>query len=219
MDQRRTNDNDNNKEEEMVDFFRVFDLPYEFAIDEQMLREKYRAFMKDLHPDQEQQRYQQRQNTTNSINNTSSSRNSSDTTRETNPPHDASAVTRAYDALKRPHVRAMHLLKLLGHPIEEHESQSQQQQSQPQQSQQPLVGACFLMDVMMQREELEEARHDQMALKRLFDRNGTRMLECVHQLETAFAQRDWAAARTGTAQLQYWNRLDETLREALDSLE
>ena len=221
LDQPRTNDDNNddndntnnNKEEETVDFFRVFDLPYEFAINEQILREKYRAFMKDLHPDQQQQ-HQQRPNTTIS----KSSRNS------TNQPHDdASAVTRAYDALKRPHVRAMHLLKLLGHAIEEQEPSASSNSSTTQQHhhhpQQPLVGACFLMDVMMQQEEVQEARHDQLALKRLYDRNVTRLEECVKQLETAFAEQDWGAARTGTAQLQYWNRLDETLREALDTLD
>ena len=75
------------------------------------------------------------------------------------------------------------------------------------------------MDVMMHREEIDDARHDQNELKRLFDQNAARIADCCRQLEALFAARDFSAARTCTAQLQYWNRIDETLREALDSLE
>jgi molecular chaperone HscB len=197
-------DNSDHADEETVDFFRIFDLPHEFAIDEQVLRERYRNFMKDLHPDQQKQQQQQQQQ----------QNDSPPTASGTDNKPSASAVTRAYDALKRPHVRATHLLKILGHPLEEEATTETTTQQQPQ-----LVGACFLMDVMMHREEIDEARHDQKELKRLFDQNAVRMADCCRQLAESFASRDLPAARTGTAQLQYWNRIDETLREALDSLE
>jgi len=138
--------------------------------------------MKELHPDAQH----------NNINN--------------NTDEQASAVTRAYDTLKRPHERASHLLQVMGCPLEEETTSK-------------LVGACFLMDIMMKREEIEEAGDDQWQLKQLFDKNVVRLEEAYQQLDAAFQARDMNTARKLTAQLQYWNRIDETLREALDSLE
>lgn len=143
--------------------------------------------MKELHPDQHHQHNKNHNNHQHDL-------------------QQASAVTRAYDTLKRPHERATHLLNVLGSPLEEDDASTQ------------LVGACFLMDVMMQREEIEEAQHDQTRLKVLYDRNLERVQECCRQLEVAFRDRDMNTARKLTAQLQYWNRIDETLREALEEI-
>ena len=193
----------NNREDDAVhDAFRIFDLPHQFGLDEQELRNKYRTAMKALHPDVQQQQQQPRSPATNNIQNNADSYTAD---------HEASAVTRAYDTLKRPHERATHLLELLGHPLKEDEAKQQQTTS-------PLVGACFLMDVMLTREEIEEASADknQAALQQLHKTNTARMQECYDHLDAAFGARDFDAARKWTAQLQYWNRIDERLREAMD---
>jgi len=196
----------NNREDDAVhDAFRIFDLPHQFGLDEQELRNKYRTAMKALHPDVQQQKQRTRSSTANNNQNNADSYSAD---------HEASAVTRAYDTLKRPHERATHLLELLGHPLKEDEAQQQQTAS----SSSPLVGACFLMDVMLTREEIEEAAADknQAALEKLHKTNAARMRECYDHLDAAFGARDFDAARKWTAQLQYWNRIDERLREAMD---
>ena len=56
----------------------------------------------------------------------------------------ASAITDAYAVLKAPHLRATHLLELLGAPLDEDTGGD-------------VLGPGFLMHVMEVREELEEA--------------------------------------------------------------
>ena len=56
----------------------------------------------------------------------------------------AADITDAYAVLKAPHLRATHLLELLGAPLEEGTAGSD------------VLGAGFLMHVMEVREELEE---------------------------------------------------------------
>lgn len=187
-----SNSNDNNPTPDH-NAFHVFDLPYQFGIDEIALRTKYREFMKQLHPDQQHSRPSSR----NDNNHHSVSTNI--------PPIDASTVTRAYEILKQPHERATHLLQKLGIPLEEHTNTS-------------VVGACFLMDIMLKREEIETANQDQGKLKSMFESNNQQLKLCCQQLEQAFAKNNYDQARKLTAQLQYWNRIDEKLRDVLDTL-
>ena len=166
------------------DSFRIFDMPYSFNVDEKNLREIYREHMKKLHPDKHSQK---------------SSSIQVDLERQ------AAAVTNAYDTLKRPHVRATHLLELLGHPMEESATGE-------------LVGPDFLMDIMEIRQDIENITDDK-ALRPLYESNKTRIDETCHQLTAAFEAKDMDKALQLTAQLQYWNRIHETLREKMDSME
>lgn len=77
------------------DYYHIFDIPRSFLIDEKLLQDRYRALMKEVHPDQ-----------------------------NPNDNHRAATVTHAYDVLKRPSQRARHLLELLGAPLTEDDNQS-----------------------------------------------------------------------------------------------
>jgi molecular chaperone HscB len=174
------------------DAFRLFDLPYKFMIDHEALRSTYREFMKDLHPDRQHMNH-----------------NPSSTTAAAAAVVEPAVVTDAYDTLKRPHLRATHLLQVLGHPMDEDAAVGSMQ----------LVGDAFLMEIMRIREDIENAATDDAALKPLLDQNLQRIEETCHKLDVAFEAQNMPEALQLTAQLQYWNRIDETLREAMDSLE
>jgi molecular chaperone HscB len=116
----------------------------------------------------------------------------------------ASLVTRAYDVLKQPHQRACHLLKLLGKPMEETASGE------------TLVGTDLLLNIMEIREQVDDCNCDDECLQKLLDENEQRQRECIEQLTKAFALYDLDQALMLTAQLQYWNRIHETIRERMN---
>lgn len=120
----------------------------------------------------------------------------------------AAAVSAAYDTLQRPHERATHLLHVLGHALDEKDAAAATE----------LVGPEFLMEIMERREIIDAATAD-AALKPLLHENQQRMTQCVQRLTEQFAQSNVSAARELTAQLQYWHRIDETIRDKMTSLE
>ena len=117
----------------------------------------------------------------------------------------SSAVTRAYQELTAAHTRAAHLMALRGKPMTE--SLSQQ-----------VVGMEFLMQVMAIREEIESISSDQ-DLRKLLQENDERMVDTCRAFEEALEQGDLDAALKHTARLQYWNRVAESIREKMDSVD
>jgi DnaJ-domain-containing protein 1 len=70
--------------------------------------------------------------------------------------------------------------------------------------------------------ELREAiaeTSDNNKLQEMWRNNKKAIQETCDGLELAFGSQDWDEAVRLTAQLQYWNRIEETLRDKLDSLE
>ena len=84
--------------EEMLDSFRVLEMPRRFAISEADLKANYRKLMKEFHPDKHAGKDQQEREYVEMK---------------------ASRVTQAFQELKDPHTRATHLLDLLGNPMDE----------------------------------------------------------------------------------------------------
>lgn len=164
--------------------FRVFDLPLRFSLNEMELRSHYRTLMAQHHPDRT--RHQQPVN-------------------DDNDRHEASTITRSYETLRHKHSRAMHLLELLGHAVDESSSGN-------------LVGSGFLMEMMEAREDLEGITEDDQ-LQPLLLENKQRMEEIARQLDPAVQNSDFETAARLTAQLQYLNRLEETIREKMDTIE
>jgi molecular chaperone HscB len=117
----------------------------------------------------------------------------------------ASAVTRAYDILKHPHTRATHLLEVLGHPMED-------------QSTGDLVGMVFLMEIMEAREIIDSTVGDD-ELRPLLLENQKEIDETSELLSRAFEQTNLEKALELTAQIQYFTRIDETIREKMKSLD
>ena len=116
----------------------------------------------------------------------------------------ASDITDAYAVLRAPHMRAVHLLELLGTPLDEDTSSD-------------VLGGEFLMDVMEVREELEEAGAEPSRLRTLREANQQSMDTLHAQLCQAFDDtRDLEAARALTARLQYLQRIDEEASSKLE---
>lgn len=120
----------------------------------------------------------------------------------------ASQVTHAFATLKEPHTRASHLLQIQGYPVEEETSGSN------------LVGAEFLMEVMEIRQEIEESDTPK-TLQRLWDENEVRIAQACDELSRildtdSHSDRDFPEAQRLTAMLQYWVRVQETLREKME---
>jgi len=94
-------------------------------------------------------------------------------------------------------MRAVHLLELLGTPLDEGTSGD-------------VLGGEFLMHIMEVREELEEAGVEPSRLQALRDANQQAMDELHAQLRDAFDEaRDVELARALTARLQYLQRVEE----------
>lgn len=119
----------------------------------------------------------------------------------------SSAVTQAYQELTSPHTRASHLMAVRGKPMNETLSQE-------------AVGMDFLMQVMEIREEVDsvETGSDE-ALRNLLASNEQKIAETCTELETAHESGDLDRALQLTAQLQYWNRVTETIREKMENVE
>lgn len=126
------------------------------------------------------------------------------TTQHTVDPHDhSSLVTLAYETLKQPHLRAQHLLKLeSGHTVEETTNAEK------------LMGMHDLMEIMEIRETIDSTS-DHESLKVLLKENEQR-IEATHQaLEKAFGKKEYEEALSLTAKLQYWIRIQETIRHQI----
>lgn len=157
------------------DYFQLLQIPRAFSIDEPQLKQQYRSLMKKLHPDVN----------TNSFDD--------DT---------ASAVTHAYDTLRRPHLRASHLMALLGHPLAEGSNES--------------VTPEFLMNMMEWREQAANVDHGEDAkIREILQQATSEMEKTGVTLQNAVDNGDFKTAHRCTGELQYWNRLIETLRDAL----
>ena len=114
----------------------------------------------------------------------------------------ASHVTNAYNVLSKPHERAVHMLELLDRPLEEATGSE-------------LVGSEFLMEMMELREDIASAA-DQEVLVKMMQVNQARVEGLCAKLADAFDATDLASALKLTAELQYLNRVDETLREKIN---
>jgi Fe-S protein assembly co-chaperone HscB len=117
----------------------------------------------------------------------------------------AAQVTHAYTVLQNPHERAVHMLELLDNPLEEASGGDE------------LVGMEFLMEIMELREEIASTTNQEV-LSKLMKDNQARMETLCVDLAIAFddTTTNLETALQLTAQLQYWNRIDETLHEKID---
>lgn len=101
----------------------------------------------------------------------------------------------------------MHLLELLGHAVDESSSGD-------------LVGPDFLMEIMEAREDIDgisDGADEQ--LQPLLEENKQRMENIALDLDQAVQEKDLETAARLTARLQYLNRLEETIREKMDTIE
>ena len=115
----------------------------------------------------------------------------------------AAQVTHAYNVLSNPHERAVHMLDLVGKPLDEAAGTE-------------LVGMDFLIEIMQLREDIASTTTNQDDMHAMMKDIQNQMDMVCSLLATAFENQDLEQALQLTAQLQYWNRVDETLREKID---
>jgi Fe-S protein assembly co-chaperone HscB len=178
----------------VLNHFEILGMPVSFSLDERQMKANYLKLMMDAHPDRRHRAAH-------------GDHTSLEADNDFGPVVDevASLVTKSFDVLQKPHTRAGHLLELHEHPLEEAATTE-------------LVGEAFLMGIMELREAIAETS-DNNKLQEMWRNNKKAIQETCDGLELAFGSHDWDEAVRLTAQLQYWNRIEETLRDKLDSLE
>jgi molecular chaperone HscB len=108
----------------------------------------------------------------------------------------ATDVTRAYEVLKNPYTRALHLLELVNSTIDATNLNLDQE---------------FYLHVMDLREEIEMARLEE-DVKRLHDQNMERKTDVIQKLNNAFYNQNYNQAQRLVAELKYWETCEEILR-------
>ena len=163
------------------DYFATLNIPRTFAVSHSELKHSYHKLMAELHPDRQSQK---------SVN------------EQTIAAVGAAQVTHAYNVLSNPHERAVHMLDLVGKPLDEAAGTE-------------LVGMEFLMEIMQLREDIASTTNQDDMNAMMKDIQKQIDMVCS-LLATAFENQDLEKALQLTAQLQYWNRVEETLREKID---
>jgi HSCB C-terminal oligomerisation domain/DnaJ domain len=205
-------------DQDQKDAFQILGVKRQFEIDVVELKNNYRRLMNEHHPDRRQH------------NNNNNSRQNDDEDR-------ASMITAAYDRLVKPHTRATHLLELLqGRPRTMHQEQeattSSSSTNSLDETGSDLLGMDFLMTIMELREAVDNT-DDEEALRKLLQDNEQRMADTSRELAMVFETVAMETtkddknqqhqtllllldkAKQLTAHLQYWYRIQESIREKL----
>jgi len=179
--------------------------------------------MKEYHPDKQ-------------LHNTTTNNNDNDDSEQS---ITAETITHAYQTLKVPHTRALHWLELHGCPLlEDGPKRSERNDDEPEDDANPqeLVGMEFLMEIMEWREAIEDAGSDQPKLEAIAEETRILQTKCETALKDLLVEDDvgvdvdvdvdvdgaiakkatFSDARQLTAQLQYWHKLETTLKDAID---
>ena len=177
--------NSNSGGDEPSNHFKTLGIEPKFSQDLSLLKNEYKRLMGELHPDRHA---------------------AHKSAAEMEDLHNmASAVTRAYDIISKPHTRAMHFLDVTGIPINENDNGE-------------IIGEDFLMKVMMIREEVDDADSDKVRKEYLND-NNERMEKCCKDLEFAIESENYDLAKQLASELQYWKRVEDTIIESIDNVE
>mmetsp|Transcript_6433 Transcript_6433/g.9420 ORF Transcript_6433/g.9420 Transcript_6433/m.9420 type:complete len:206 (-) Transcript_6433:127-744(-) len=166
-----------------IDYFEVIGIQRTFETSPEELKQLYREKMKEMHPDKHTLKPLEERELV---------------------AEKTSEMTMAYNMLKDDYERALHLLELKGHPIEDNLSGN-------------ILGAEFLMQVMSIREEVEESKSNE-DLSRQLQENKIRISEAVEDLAAAFDQDDFHKAKCAAVSLNYWKRIEETVKDKMTSV-
>lgn len=171
-----------------LDAFEVMNLDRKFDLSPDELKASYRNLMATLHPDKHHNKSLEEQESLQ---------------------QQASQVIQSYQILKEAPTRATHMLQLVGKIDDMDESTMKELLGGAQ-------GNVLLMEVMELREAIDEAGSSREELQPMLDNNTARMEQLGQQLAKAFQEDDWDQALELTVKLQYYNRIDETIRAKLD---
>jgi len=182
------------EENKPINAFAVLDVDQKYDVDPEDLKSKYRKLMAQHHPDILGSKVDDK--------------------------NTASIITHAYQQLANPHKRALHLLELLGNPQVESSTTLTEAGGS-------ILDMDFLKQVMEIREEVDfillshqgEEKDADKALKPLWEENLNKIEHVCKELSDAFEAGNLEQALQLAGKLQYWNKIDETIREKLNDLE
>lgn len=179
------------------DCFEVFGLPRRFGLELPDLKKTYLVLMTEHHPDK------RRHNNNRGGN-------------DENPALAAETITHAYQTLRSPHTRALHWLELHGCALEDAGRDGNTE----------MLGTDFLAEIMEFREAVEEAGSDPEKLEAITAETRVHHGACLRALGRVLDDDDKEGghpteetlreAQKLVAQLMYWHRLEETLKDAND---
>jgi molecular chaperone HscB len=166
---------------QVEDHFRVLGLPHKFDINSKELKQTYLEQMELCHPDKFACKSEQER---------------------ANAEEQSANITHAFKIISHPQTRAVHLLDLLGKPLEEDKDFN-------------LLAPDFLMEVMETREELEAAPSAER-MREMREENAQRIEGLVSDLSTSFGVHRLDEARLLTAKLRYAQRVEDEIRDRID---
>ena len=181
---------DGNNNSSSLDAFSLLQVDRRFDIPQDELKNSYRRLMADLHPDKHHGKPPEEQQSL---------------------AQRATLVTQSYQILQQDSTRATHMLQLLGKVEDTFDESSLQELlgSSP-------ASSMLLMQVMDVREAIEEAGSNQQELQQLLEENNSRIRDVCDQLAPAFESQDLDKALELTVVLQYYSRIEETIRNSME---
>lgn len=185
-----------------IDYFSLFGIPERFLIDESVLERRFREWQRRLHPDKfaGQQRGK-------------SALGSEDAHAQLQYAEQASAlVNAAHDVLKSPHTRAVYMLAERGVTLEPNRDDASELRE---------MAPDFLEEMLVLREELDEAEQTRERLGAVVDRITEAKSRLCQELNDAFEgsgggdERALHRCRDLVARLQFYHRLEIAAKERL----
>ena len=159
------------------DHFQRLALPASFDIDPDALQRQYFGFQRRLHPD----RFAAKSPTERALSQAQ-----------------ATALNEAYEALRDPLKRAVHLLERVGHAVDLHSAAT--------------ITDPVLLGEQMERREVMEAANTPDAIKDVLVQADHELASCRDTLSRAFAAEDWPEAARLVVRLKYLTKLADEAR-------
>lgn len=156
-------------------YFELFESPITFDLDTSYLTKMYRNLQRKVHPDsfelksEKERLYSSEQ---------------------------SSLINHAYKTLMRPLTRALYLLALAGHTVEEDAR---------------VEDVELLSHIMETREQVEEANPEEA--KELWNENRRVKLECMANISRTLKEKNYEEAKDEITKLQYLQRIEDTIED------
>ena len=184
------------------DFFALFDLPVQFAIDRDALDSQYRALQKQYHPDN--QSSPSSKNQTNRANNQADiSANSGQASASAS--GISAVINHAYQTLKMPDSRATYLLEM---------------QDKAETLDNSIADLEFLDDAMTMRIDLDDAIEDRSLsqLQQIKPLVAKRLAQQSTRFDQAYIEQNWPEACDAAQKLKFLVKLNNDVLAGIDTI-
>lgn len=200
IDSATSNETAAKKPAQFSDFFALFSLPVQFAIDRDGLDAQYRALQKKYHPDN-QSSHSSNSQTTPSNNQADSTANSA----QASASGVSAVINHAYQTLKVPDSRATYLLEM---------------QDKAETLDNSIADLDFLDDAMTMRMDLDDAIQEQSLpqLQQIKPLVAARLEQQAGRFEQAYNEQNWADACDAAQKLKFLVKLNIDVLAGIDTI-